>query len=546
MKQPQSANPQGERREPRTKPRSPLIAVGILFVVFAVLGVALYIGLGRWTIGIVSSQADRTEQALRQILSRNDAAARDFEPVLSNADGLIFGLVLDSANRPLLAWETRDESVRAFIASKPVLNRRIAEFRSGAQEPDNGTKTLEGFLPRSFSTPDHRVFLLFQPIRILVPIAVLMLVAFLFTAVVVLLRSVPVRTETFGRSSEPLPPAAPPLQKPSAPFRRTREELRTSSDLEKLSFFREVALATNALTDLPSMLKTLCGVFAAKFPERNIVFFLNAGSSDDLLRPVSGLIGGRVVDGAELVRAGYEETDMDSAWTLCEDKSDPERIRVPLKDEDTLYGFILLEARDPGDELPGVEELHFVSRQVALAVRNSALYREAITDGLTGLFVHKYFQMKLEEEVRRFRRTRHPFCVFLMDIDNFKRFNDNFGHQAGDFVLRELAAIVRSTVRVSDLSFRYGGEELAVIFPETGLKDGRAASEKIRLAIAEHEFIYKNDAGQESRFRVTISGGVTAAEEGLAGKAIVEQCDRALYRAKAEGKNRVLEGELPA
>lgn len=176
--------------------------------------------------------------------------------------------------------------------------------------------------------------------------------------------------------------------------------------------------------------------------------------------------------------------------------------------------------------------------QVGGALQNAHLYTMAMVDGLTGLFVRRYFDARVDEEIERARRFNHPFAVVMMDIDDFKRLNDSHGHLVGDRVLREVAAVVKSEMRGVDTAARYGGEELVIILPRTELVAALALAERIRSTLAERRIAVGPDGPV---LAVTASFGIAAYPESGLGVAedLVRRADRALYRAKRTGKNRV-------
>jgi diguanylate cyclase (GGDEF)-like protein len=166
---------------------------------------------------------------------------------------------------------------------------------------------------------------------------------------------------------------------------------------------------------------------------------------------------------------------------------------------------------------------------------NRALETLAITDGLTSLYNHRHFQDVLEKEIRKAEQQQRPLSLLLIDIDHFKMFNDRWGHQEGDAALRRVASQVMKGLRPSDMAFRYGGEELAVLMPSSAKAQAAEAAEKIRVAVHEH-------AQRPGRFgdRLTVSVGVaTFTEDGRTTRALVDAADAALYSAKAEGRDRV-------
>ncbi len=173
-----------------------------------------------------------------------------------------------------------------------------------------------------------------------------------------------------------------------------------------------------------------------------------------------------------------------------------------------------------------------------LEERNRYLEDIANLDGLTGAYNHRYFQEFLDKEMNRSRRLKNRLCLILGDLDSFKKFNDNYGHQAGDYVLKETAELYRTLLREYDLIARYGGEEFVFVLPETDQDDGLQVAEKIRSAIEQHSFHYQGDD-----YRVTISLGVAVYDGGaaklLTKTELIEAADKALYTAKKKGRNRV-------
>lgn len=183
--------------------------------------------------------------------------------------------------------------------------------------------------------------------------------------------------------------------------------------------------------------------------------------------------------------------------------------------------------------------LESLALQIAAALQNAHLYELAMVDGLTGLFMRRYFDARIEEEIERSKRYGSVFSVVMMDVDDFKSFNDAHGHLIGDRVLRGIANVVKSQMRGVDTAARYGGEEIAVILPRTELVNAYNVGERIRGAIAELRITTDSDSSQS--LRVTASFGIAAYPESKAtnGEDLVARADRALYRAKATGKNRV-------
>ena len=165
-----------------------------------------------------------------------------------------------------------------------------------------------------------------------------------------------------------------------------------------------------------------------------------------------------------------------------------------------------------------------------------AQYKLATTDGLTELYNHRYFQEQMRMQVEQSKRYNNNFSLIIIDIDFFKRFNDTFGHQSGDAVLRQVAFTLKKNVRATDIVCRYGGEEMSIILPNTDKDEAYSTAEKICKRVAEHSFKLSN--GKESN--VTISLGVaTFPFDGEDAASIIETADKRLYNAKNNGRNQV-------
>jgi diguanylate cyclase (GGDEF)-like protein len=183
------------------------------------------------------------------------------------------------------------------------------------------------------------------------------------------------------------------------------------------------------------------------------------------------------------------------------------------------------------EELQAVRD-ELEAQNGSLADANAKLEALATTDGMTGLANHRAFQGRLRTELARAERHEKPLSLLLLDVDHFKRYNDTYGHPAGDDVLCTVGRLMRGAVRETDLAARYGGEEFAVLLPDTDAETALLVAERIRAAVAAYPFPHAD---------VTVSIGAT--HGGIAGgtpEALVASADGALYAAKRSGRNRVL------
>jgi diguanylate cyclase (GGDEF)-like protein len=182
-------------------------------------------------------------------------------------------------------------------------------------------------------------------------------------------------------------------------------------------------------------------------------------------------------------------------------------------------------------------ELH--ATQVELIKNNEellasrALWEQlAITDTMTEIANHRAFQGRLRAEIARAQRYNYALILLMLDVDDFKHYNDDYGHPAGDQVLREIAALMRETVREGDLVARYGGEEFAALLPQTDAESGRRVAERIREVVETHSFTFHP---------VTLSiGAAEYVTDGIDAEELISRADQALYAAKHNGKNQVI------
>lgn len=221
----------------------------------------------------------------------------------------------------------------------------------------------------------------------------------------------------------------------------------------------------------------------------------------------------------------------------------------PIKINDRVM-FLLIMFRKTGR--PFQEEDRRLIKLLVNAFENTLknielrnrLQAQAIKDGLMNIYNHRYLKGKLEEEVARATRYRKPLSLIITDVDYFKKFNDTHGHLLGDQVLKEMALILSDSVRETDIVARYGGEELAILLPETPLDAASDVAERIRKRVAEHTFYGKNN----EVVPMSLSIGVSCLfeEPSLTAAELIVRTDTALYRAKHQGRNQICQASMTA
>jgi diguanylate cyclase (GGDEF)-like protein len=215
---------------------------------------------------------------------------------------------------------------------------------------------------------------------------------------------------------------------------------------------------------------------------------------------------------------------------------------IPLRARGQVMGAFRIACRrrhafDPED----FEVLKRCADMTAVAVETQRLLlatrRLAELDGVTGVYNHRHFRTLLDQEIDRARRLERPVALIMVDIDTFKRFNDTYGHQAGDEVLRHVAQLTARALRRSDAVARYGGEEFVVLLPEAATQDALPVAEKIRAEVEKNPLTL---GGMLRPLQVTVSLGVASfPADAINGPELVAVADRGLYQAKGRGRNRV-------
>jgi diguanylate cyclase (GGDEF)-like protein len=350
--------------------------------------------------------------------------------------------------------------------------------------------------------------------------------------------------------------------------RRLEEEMRERAlaqqelNLQNERMVRELTKRSNRVTtmakmaellqscaDLKDAFSVIAGMAPKVFPElRGAMLLFNSGrvvlevaaSWNDctLPAPVFGPqdCWALRIGHMHLVKAGDRTAECHHAGALPHSY-----VCIPLMSQGEAIGILHFQCIGPADLTESELMLTTTfAEQAALSISNlrlrEALRNQSIRDPLTGLFNRRYLEEMMERETRRAVRASTGLGVLMIDLDHFKKFNDTYGHDAGDAVLRETALFLAKSVRAEDIVCRFGGEEFVILLPMADLKATHARAERIRSKIRELNVVHQG----QSLGAVTLSVGVAALpEHGTAYQMLLQSADAALYRAKHEGRDRV-------
>jgi diguanylate cyclase (GGDEF)-like protein/PAS domain S-box-containing protein len=300
-----------------------------------------------------------------------------------------------------------------------------------------------------------------------------------------------------------------------------------------------------ALGFAPKIFPTSRGAVALLNPERSLAEV--AGSWHDCQLPLSVF----EVNSCWAMRTGHPHLVVARDTTApCAHAAGVKNtyLCIPILAQGEALGILHFQATDEAPALADAElplKTTFAA-QVGLSVANirlrEALRSQSIKDPLTGLYNRRYLTEMLDREIRRAVRSEQSLGILMLDLDHFKKFNDTYGHDAGDTVLREAASFLTKSIRVEDIVCRFGGEEFVVILPTADLNASHARAERIRSKIRELAVLHQG----QSLGMITVSIGVAALpQHGTSPTELLEAADAALYRAKREGRDRVVNAVPP-
>lgn len=340
-------------------------------------------------------------------------------------------------------------------------------------------------------------------------------------------------------------------KKAAAEIKRQSDDLKIIND--EVSMLYKVSMAISRTIDLHKLLYdilyTILGIEAFNVERRGGIFVVEEGRmtlvsqvgfSDEFISLHKGMKVGACLCGLAAMTGEIvvsQKADDDPRHSIqYADMTNHGHVIVPLKAAEKVVGVLCLYTPE-GVELSkrSIETLTSIGGQIGVAIENSRLYEEtkalALHDSLTGLANRRYMEIFLERGFNEARRYSRLFSVILLDIDYFKKYNDEFGHPAGDILLARIAKVISEGVRDVDLAARYGGEEFIVLLPEVDYSVVPVVAERLRMSVAK-------------KSGTTISLGVSSYTPEMQTKEeLLIVADAALYKAKEKGRNRVELGE---
>jgi len=248
----------------------------------------------------------------------------------------------------------------------------------------------------------------------------------------------------------------------------------------------------------------------------------------------------------------YSRDNIDPLLDLVNEKkeivmsSDKRIIAIPLLNDDDIFGVVVGDAKVFELSEEEVEFIKEMAKQCVVTVNRANVYartvKHATVDALTGLDNRRQINKRLMQEASVVSRTRRPLSILILDVDFFKSINDTYGHSAGDYVLKKMAKVFIKCIRDYDIVGRYGGEEFIILLPDTSMEGARVIAERIRSSVEKTEFkLTKSLSDKEEIIKITISIGVATFDGKDKNPAdVYDEADIALYKAKQEGRNRVV------
>lgn len=334
----------------------------------------------------------------------------------------------------------------------------------------------------------------------------------------------------------------------------TSQEERTKALISLIQVSQELGISSS----LQQVLTTGLNVVKALFPCHSCVIYMksNHNKEESIVRVKAysskipeafidfnpditpSLIGKTIKEKVDQIVGNYSADPREDI--IPKDKGLRSMMISPLSADEKAIGAMLVVHTNPDYYTnEDLKLFSMLSAQIALAVRNIQIQETmgtmAITDSLSGLYTHGYFQENLSEGLTKSKYDNKPLSIMIIDVDFFKKINDTYGHPQGDALLKQLGGVLRSIARKGDILCRYGGDEFTVTMYDTNRISAVIQAEKIRTAVEEYEFVLKGQVAH-----ITISGGVASfPEDAQSKKELIECADKAMYQSKQAGRNKI-------
>jgi diguanylate cyclase (GGDEF)-like protein len=336
-----------------------------------------------------------------------------------------------------------------------------------------------------------------------------------------------------------------------------QSELEKDQAKDKLDLFLEITLKITSSLELEKLLTSITSSIEKYLGLHSVsIFMFNPGTNEFYLKKHSRhpdldnceskacLTKSQIIDKIKM-NGIYIESIMDFNAITAPIRKLYKRnsgYLIPIKWKDELYGVILYEAEQKREfDSEELSMFNGIASQIGVAFRNSQLFQQvskkATIDEMTQLYNYRYFSEKLDSILQKHTLTNDPLSLILIDIDHFKNINDTYGHLNGDLILKQVAAILKNSVRQDDIVARYGGEEFVVILESCPIQKAKDISERIRKSIEKYQFKGEKIILQE---KITVSIGLSSfPDNGISKEQLINNSDKALYYVKNTGRNRV-------
>lgn len=320
--------------------------------------------------------------------------------------------------------------------------------------------------------------------------------------------------------------------------------------IDLLSATREISLILNEDVEFEIILTKSMEIItqlSSSYGETDAVTVFLKSGRDDKLIPVAKREKGVTYFEKELNRQNVNNKNVKESFehqrlflSVTGDEFD---FSLPLVADREAVGVVKVKTILEGDAEERTRKVGQIqinlmefAKIISLAIKTPTLYSRTITDSLTGLFSKRHFFAQIQTYFELSRRHKTPFSLLMIDIDHFKSVNDTYGHPVGDLVLREITKLIEKNLRKTSSAYRYGGEEIAIILPNTDLKGAIQAAERVRKKVESYRIIIQ----EGSKIEVTISLGVSEYNDHMEDVAhLISRADKSLYQAKQTGRNKV-------